>query len=178
MTKNAGDYQYEIYRLMRTETSGKWSGHFPRTNVLWLHYLLDKCLNGIRFRPAATGDAWPATGPSTRTTRRRPLEPVPAPNPTALDGPSSMTRQRRAAAAAAVVAIEQSVAPSARMRATAAGSENARPAQPKKASAPGVGGTAAEKREFRAFMDRVLAYRSMTEVINDKFFASLVVPGA
>jgi hypothetical protein len=181
-----GDYQFEIYRLMRTETGGRWSGFYPRTNVLWLHYLLDKCLNGIRFLPATRPAAGAenatavapaaAAAPTTRTARRRAaLEPVMAPN-APLDGPSAATRQRRAAAAAATVALETSFSAGARTRAAASAAREDRPPQPKKASAAGVGGTAAEKREFRAFADRVLTYQTMTEVVQDAFFASLVVP--
>ncbi|KAI9795872.1 MAG: hypothetical protein M1835_005068 [Candelina submexicana] len=60
------DYQYEIYRLMRNEIFGSsgcsedttkdenrvldtedagWHAHHPRTNVLWLHYILSSLLN-------------------------------------------------------------------------------------------------------------------------------------
>uniref|UniRef100_A0A3B5LMT9 Serine/threonine-protein kinase haspin n=1 Tax=Xiphophorus couchianus TaxID=32473 RepID=A0A3B5LMT9_9TELE len=40
-----GDYQFEIYRLMRQENGNKWSSYHPRTNVLWLHYLCSKLLS-------------------------------------------------------------------------------------------------------------------------------------
>ncbi|KAK1792709.1 hypothetical protein P4O66_012632, partial [Electrophorus voltai] len=39
-----GDYQFEIYRLMRKENNNCWSEYNPRSNVLWLHYLADKLL--------------------------------------------------------------------------------------------------------------------------------------
>ncbi|EMR09024.1 hypothetical protein PNEG_02797 [Pneumocystis murina B123] len=43
-----GDYQYEIYRLMRDYASSSkkmWSDFIPRTNVFWLHYLIDKLIH-------------------------------------------------------------------------------------------------------------------------------------
>jgi serine/threonine-protein kinase haspin len=37
-----GDYQFEVYRLMRSETKSDWRSFHPKTNVYWLHYLADK----------------------------------------------------------------------------------------------------------------------------------------
>lgn len=37
-----GDYQYDIYRLMRHKTKNCWAVFEPFTNVLWLHYIIDK----------------------------------------------------------------------------------------------------------------------------------------
>lgn len=37
-----GDYQFDIYRLMRKETKNNWGEFRPFTNMLWLHYLIDK----------------------------------------------------------------------------------------------------------------------------------------
>lgn len=45
-----GDYQFEIYRLMRKRLDNVWSAFDPYTNVLWLHYALDKMINGARYR--------------------------------------------------------------------------------------------------------------------------------
>ncbi|XP_045069851.1 serine/threonine-protein kinase haspin-like [Coregonus clupeaformis] len=39
-----GDYQFDIYRLMRQENSNMWGGYQPHSNVLWLHYLCSKLL--------------------------------------------------------------------------------------------------------------------------------------
>ncbi|KAM9398402.1 uncharacterized protein haspin isoform 1-T2 [Salvelinus alpinus] len=39
-----GDYQFDIYRLMRQENSNMWSDYHPFSNVLWLHYLCSKLL--------------------------------------------------------------------------------------------------------------------------------------
>lgn len=41
-----GDYQFEIYRMMRDHVCGDWSGFHPKTNVYWLHYLTDKLVSG------------------------------------------------------------------------------------------------------------------------------------
>ena len=45
-----GDYQFDIYRQMRTivsdENGANWSEYRPATNVLWLHYLANKLLYG------------------------------------------------------------------------------------------------------------------------------------
>ncbi|XP_033976350.1 serine/threonine-protein kinase haspin [Trematomus bernacchii] len=40
-----GDYQFEIYRLMRQENGNNWSNYHPHSNVLWLHYLCSKLLS-------------------------------------------------------------------------------------------------------------------------------------
>lgn len=45
-----GDYQFEIYRLMRKENKNCWGEYHPYNNVLWLHYLTDKILNKMRFK--------------------------------------------------------------------------------------------------------------------------------
>lgn len=44
-----GDYQYDIYRLMRTETKNFWAIFEPYTNVLWLHYTVDKMIGGVNY---------------------------------------------------------------------------------------------------------------------------------
>jgi len=44
-----GDYQFDIYRLMQTQTQNSWDRYEPFTNVLWLHYLVDKMINGARY---------------------------------------------------------------------------------------------------------------------------------
>ncbi|XP_055014329.1 serine/threonine-protein kinase haspin isoform X2 [Boleophthalmus pectinirostris] len=47
-----GDYQFEIYRLMRQENSNEWSSYNPHSNVLWLHYLCSKLLD-MKYRGRA-----------------------------------------------------------------------------------------------------------------------------
>lgn len=44
-----GDYQYDIYRLMRTQTSNNWAFYEPFNNVLWLHYTIDKMIAGVNY---------------------------------------------------------------------------------------------------------------------------------
>lgn len=44
-----GDYQYDIYRLMRTHTKNYWAVFEPYTNVLWLHYIIDKIIVGVHY---------------------------------------------------------------------------------------------------------------------------------
>uniref|UniRef100_A0A3P9ISS2 Serine/threonine-protein kinase haspin n=1 Tax=Oryzias latipes TaxID=8090 RepID=A0A3P9ISS2_ORYLA len=44
-----GDYQFEIYRLMRQENGNDWSSYHPHSNVLWLHYLCSKLLS-MKYR--------------------------------------------------------------------------------------------------------------------------------
>ncbi|XP_029785108.1 serine/threonine-protein kinase haspin [Suricata suricatta] len=45
-----GDYQFEIYRLMRKENNNCWGEYHPYNNVLWLHYLTDKILKQMAFK--------------------------------------------------------------------------------------------------------------------------------
>uniref|UniRef100_A0A671X6C2 Serine/threonine-protein kinase haspin n=1 Tax=Sparus aurata TaxID=8175 RepID=A0A671X6C2_SPAAU len=44
-----GDYQFDIYRLMRQENGNNWTEYHPHTNVLWLHYLCSKLLS-MKYR--------------------------------------------------------------------------------------------------------------------------------
>ncbi|CAH8326610.1 unnamed protein product [Eruca vesicaria subsp. sativa] len=44
-----GDKQSETYRKMKTVTKDSWEGHFARTNVLWLIYLVDLLLTKKSF---------------------------------------------------------------------------------------------------------------------------------
>ncbi|KAJ3213198.1 Serine/threonine-protein kinase haspin [Dinochytrium kinnereticum] len=67
-----GDYQKLVlpssenniqfsYRMMRNETKGDWPGFYPKTNVMWMHYLIDKLL---------TQKVLPYIGASARAVRR------------------------------------------------------------------------------------------------------------
>lgn len=68
-----GDYQFEIYRLMREETkwviiisyfffiltklllySDQWESYKPKTNIYWLHYVLDKMLKLVHYKKTTT----------------------------------------------------------------------------------------------------------------------------
>lgn len=35
-------------------SSNNWERHEPYTNVLWLHYIIDKMINGARYRNSKT----------------------------------------------------------------------------------------------------------------------------
>ncbi|XP_053660087.1 serine/threonine-protein kinase haspin homolog [Anopheles marshallii] len=45
-----GDYQFEVYRNMKTVLQNQWNIHAPKTNVYWLHYLLDKLTSVRNYR--------------------------------------------------------------------------------------------------------------------------------
>ncbi|XP_052889733.1 serine/threonine-protein kinase haspin homolog [Anopheles moucheti] len=45
-----GDYQFEIYRNMKAVLQNEWNIHAPKTNVYWLHYLLDKLTSVRNYR--------------------------------------------------------------------------------------------------------------------------------
>lgn len=44
-----GDYQFDIYRLMKTQTCNQWEVYEPYTNVLWLHYTINKLIDGVHY---------------------------------------------------------------------------------------------------------------------------------
>ncbi|KIJ69976.1 hypothetical protein HYDPIDRAFT_104645 [Hydnomerulius pinastri MD-312] len=46
-----GDYQYDVYRMMRDLNDGSWKAYQPFTNVMWLHYLATKLLHSKRLKP-------------------------------------------------------------------------------------------------------------------------------
>ncbi|KAF9247407.1 hypothetical protein BU15DRAFT_39302 [Melanogaster broomeanus] len=45
-----GDYQYDVYRMMREVNGGVWDRYQPFTNVMWLHYLVTKLLLSKRLK--------------------------------------------------------------------------------------------------------------------------------
>ncbi|KAG6335105.1 hypothetical protein ID866_3974 [Astraeus odoratus] len=49
-----GDYQYNVYRMMRDLNGGAWDRYQPFTNVMWLHYLVTKLLHWKRLKPPGT----------------------------------------------------------------------------------------------------------------------------
>lgn len=49
-----GDYQFIIYRLMRKALGDDWTNFKPKTNVLWLHYVVDKLVCGVRYLSTKT----------------------------------------------------------------------------------------------------------------------------
>lgn len=49
-----GDYQFEVYRLMRQRLGNIWKNFDPYTNILWLHYTVDKMITALRYTRANT----------------------------------------------------------------------------------------------------------------------------
>ncbi|GJQ69466.1 Haspin [Trypoxylus dichotomus] len=45
-----GDHQFELYRLMQKENGNKWQHFEPYTNILWLSYIIEKAIDGVRYR--------------------------------------------------------------------------------------------------------------------------------
>ncbi|XP_063700035.1 uncharacterized protein LOC134830465 [Culicoides brevitarsis] len=46
----SGDYQFDIYRFMKSRLDNCWERFEPYTNLLWLHYMVDKLINGARYK--------------------------------------------------------------------------------------------------------------------------------
>ncbi|KAJ8025700.1 Serine/threonine-protein kinase haspin [Holothuria leucospilota] len=44
-----GDYQFDIYRKMKRENKNDWETFNPHSNVLWLHYILEKLLKNKTY---------------------------------------------------------------------------------------------------------------------------------
>ncbi|XP_023948077.2 uncharacterized protein LOC112053041 [Bicyclus anynana] len=44
-----GDYQFSVYRLMRDKLGNDWKNFEPYTNILWLHYIVDKMITALRY---------------------------------------------------------------------------------------------------------------------------------
>ncbi|KAI1796185.1 hypothetical protein LXA43DRAFT_988756 [Ganoderma leucocontextum] len=65
-----GDYQFDVYRMMRTHNSDRWDDFSPLTNVMWLHYLVLKLLQSKRLRPPATSRKSTAAQPSVGFSER------------------------------------------------------------------------------------------------------------
>lgn len=55
-----GDYQFTIYRLMRDRLKNNWTAFNPYTNVLWLHYVVDKLIDGARYQSTRARIHWQA----------------------------------------------------------------------------------------------------------------------
>ncbi|THV08304.1 hypothetical protein K435DRAFT_708012 [Dendrothele bispora CBS 962.96] len=60
-----GDYQFDIYRLMKKHNNGKWQSFNPLTNVMWLHYLLLKLMRSKQLKTPAPPRKTTATAAST-----------------------------------------------------------------------------------------------------------------
>ncbi|GAA5872502.1 hypothetical protein JCM16303_004539 [Sporobolomyces ruberrimus] len=83
-----GDQQFDVYRGMRTvveREGGGWEGFHPKTNLLWLHYLINKLLYSKKLKtpslpppPTTASSSSPFSSPgravsSPRKTRRHSL---------------------------------------------------------------------------------------------------------
>ncbi|KAH9948402.1 hypothetical protein B0H21DRAFT_876161 [Amylocystis lapponica] len=67
-----GDYQFDVYRMMRAHNGDAWEEFRPLSNVMWLHYLALKLLHSKRLRaPSAARKAWlrhhPSSAPALST---------------------------------------------------------------------------------------------------------------
>ncbi|XP_060530058.1 serine/threonine-protein kinase haspin homolog isoform X2 [Cylas formicarius] len=49
-----GDYQFEVYRLMRRRNGNDWEKFEPYSNTLWLHYIVDKSITALRYKNVNT----------------------------------------------------------------------------------------------------------------------------
>ncbi len=47
---NVAFFIHSSFRKMKAHTGNEWKGFFPKTNVMWLHYLLDKLINQVYYR--------------------------------------------------------------------------------------------------------------------------------
>ncbi|KAG6817858.1 hypothetical protein H0H87_001690 [Tephrocybe sp. NHM501043] len=45
-----GDYQFDVYRMMKLHNGGAWEEFKPFTNVMWLHYLVTKLMKSKRLK--------------------------------------------------------------------------------------------------------------------------------
>ena len=74
-----GDYQFECYRIMKQLNAADWTTYRPTTNVVWLHYLVQKLLKEKKLkkpsaRPvsAAANQVLPGSPVRGRPSGRRP----------------------------------------------------------------------------------------------------------
>ncbi|XP_070069190.1 serine/threonine-protein kinase haspin homolog isoform X2 [Drosophila takahashii] len=49
-----GDYQYDIYRMMRNELKNNWTCYSPKTNILWLSYVIVKIMGSVKYKSINT----------------------------------------------------------------------------------------------------------------------------
>uniref|UniRef100_A0A1I8Q9Y6 non-specific serine/threonine protein kinase n=1 Tax=Stomoxys calcitrans TaxID=35570 RepID=A0A1I8Q9Y6_STOCA len=45
-----GDYQFDIYRMMREILNDKWDIYQAKTNIFWISYILSKMLDGVSYK--------------------------------------------------------------------------------------------------------------------------------
>lgn len=72
-----GDYQFDMYRMMRDHTKGKWDGYHPLTNVMWLHYLSTKLLRSKGLKPPSASSKKSAGGAGDSSPARSGMESSP-----------------------------------------------------------------------------------------------------
>ena len=44
-----GDYQFDVYRLQKTNNKDNWEKFSPKTNIFWLQYLIKKMIQGVHY---------------------------------------------------------------------------------------------------------------------------------
>uniref|UniRef100_A0A1A9WK01 non-specific serine/threonine protein kinase n=1 Tax=Glossina brevipalpis TaxID=37001 RepID=A0A1A9WK01_9MUSC len=44
------DYQFDIYRMMRTALNDQWEKFEPKTNVFWISYIIKKFISGVSYK--------------------------------------------------------------------------------------------------------------------------------
>ncbi|KAG6821512.1 hypothetical protein H0H93_000021 [Arthromyces matolae] len=62
-----GDYQYDIYRMMKAHNGDSWEDFKPLTNVMWLHYLVVTLMKAKRLRAPSASRASPSSDAATYT---------------------------------------------------------------------------------------------------------------
>ncbi|TMW53341.1 hypothetical protein DOY81_001545 [Sarcophaga bullata] len=45
-----GDYQFDIYRMMRKVLDNKWEVFEPKTNIFWISYIISKFIDGVSYK--------------------------------------------------------------------------------------------------------------------------------
>ncbi|EIW61678.1 uncharacterized protein TRAVEDRAFT_163113 [Trametes versicolor FP-101664 SS1] len=65
-----GDYQFDVYRMMRQHNGDAWEDYRPLTNVMWLHYLAVKLLKSKRLRAPAAARKSTAAAPAAAFSER------------------------------------------------------------------------------------------------------------
>ena len=48
--KAGGDYQLDIYRMMKQSNNNNWEQFNSKTNIFWLHYLLEKMITEVYYK--------------------------------------------------------------------------------------------------------------------------------
>ncbi|XP_018784167.1 PREDICTED: putative serine/threonine-protein kinase haspin homolog [Bactrocera latifrons] len=46
----SGDYQFDIYRMMRDVLGNNWESFEPRTNIFWISYIITKLIDGVKYK--------------------------------------------------------------------------------------------------------------------------------